>query len=63
MASASGRTQYPITRAGSFTDYRVQGRTIPHVIDDIALSLTPELSLFDLLYLFLVAAMGMRELG
>lgn len=35
----------------------------PHVIDDIALSLTPELSLFDLLYLFLVAAMGMRELG
>ena len=42
------RTQYPITGAYSFTDYRSQGQTIPHAIIDIASPPTGKLSLFNL---------------
>jgi len=42
------RTQFPITGADSFTDYRAQGQTIPHVIIDIAPPPTSGLSLFNL---------------
>ena len=41
-------TQYPITTAYSFTDYRAQGQTIPHVVVDIASPPTSGLSLFNL---------------
>ncbi|KAF9778435.1 hypothetical protein BJ322DRAFT_1014701 [Thelephora terrestris] len=42
------RTQFPITGADSFTDYRAQGQTIPYVIIDIAPPPTSGLSLFNL---------------
>lgn len=42
------RTQFPITAAYSFTDYRAQGQTIPHVVIDIASPPTSGLSLFNL---------------
>ena len=42
------RTQFPITRADSFTDYRTQGQTIPYVVIDIAPPPTSGLSLFNL---------------
>ena len=42
------RTQYPITGAYSFMDYRSQGQTIPHAIVDIASPPTGKLSLFNL---------------
>ena len=42
------RTQFPITGADSFTDYRAQGQTIPYVIIDIAPPPTSRLSLFNL---------------
>ena len=42
------RTQYPITGAYSFTDYRSQGQTIAHAIIDIAPPPTGKLSLFNL---------------
>jgi ATP-dependent exoDNAse (exonuclease V) alpha subunit len=42
------RTQFPITGAYSFTDYRAQGQTIPYVVVDIASPPTSGLSLFNL---------------
>ena len=42
------RTQYPITGAYSFTDYRSQGQTIAQAIIDIASPPTGKLSLFNL---------------
>ena len=42
------RSQYPITAAYCFTDYRSQGQTIPHVIVDIASPPSGKLSLFNL---------------
>ena len=42
------RTQFPITGAYSFTDYRAQGQTIPYVLIDIASPPTSGLSLFNL---------------
>lgn len=42
------RTQFPITGAYSFTDYRAQGQTIPYVVVDIAPPPTSGLSLFNL---------------
>lgn len=42
------RTQFPITGAYSFTDYRSQGQTIPFVVIDIATPPTSGLSLFNL---------------
>ena len=42
------RTQFPITGADSFTDYRAQGQTIPYVVIDIAPPPTSGLSLFNL---------------
>lgn len=42
------RTQFPITRAYSFTDYCAQGQTIPYVVVDIASPPTSGLSLFNL---------------
>ena len=42
------RTQFPITAAYSFTDYRAQGQTIPYVVVDIASPPTSGLSLFNL---------------
>ena len=42
------RSQYPITGAYSFTDYRSQGQTITHVIIDITSPPTGKLSLFNL---------------
>ena len=42
------RTQFPITGAYSFTDYRSQGQTIAHAIIDIASPPTGKLSLFNL---------------
>ena len=42
------RTQFPITEAYSFTDYRAQGQTIPYVVVDIAAPPTSGLSLFNL---------------
>ena len=42
------RRQFPVTPAYAFTDYRSQGQTIPHVIDDIASPPTGGLSLFNL---------------
>ncbi|KAI6045270.1 hypothetical protein EDC04DRAFT_2559784 [Pisolithus marmoratus] len=42
------RTQYPITAAYAFTDYRSQGQTISHVIMDIAKPPTGGLNLFNL---------------
>ena len=42
------RTQFPITGADSFTDYRAQGQMIPYVIIDIAPPPTSGLSLFNL---------------
>ena len=42
------RTQFPITGAHSFTDYRAQGQTIPYVVVDIASPPTSGLSLFNL---------------
>ena len=42
------RTQFPITPAYSFTDYRAQGQTIPYVVVDIASPPTSGLSLFNL---------------
>lgn len=42
------RTQFPITGAYSFTDYRAQGQTIPYVVVDIATPPTSGLSLFNL---------------
>jgi hypothetical protein len=43
------RTQFPLTAAYAFTDYRSQGQTIPHVIVDIKTPPRPgTLSLFNL---------------
>ena len=42
------RTQFPITGAYAFTDYRAQGQTIPYVVVDIASPPTSGLSLFNL---------------
>ena len=42
------RTQFPITAAYAFTDYRAQGQTIPYVVVDIATPPTSGLSLFNL---------------
>ena len=42
------RTQFPITGAYAFTDYRAQGQTIPYVVIDIASPPTSGLSLFNL---------------
>ena len=42
------RTQFPITGAYAFTDYRAQGQTIPYVVVDIATPPTSGLSLFNL---------------
>ena len=42
------RTQFPITGAYSFTDYRAQGQTIPYVVTDIASPPTSRLLLFNL---------------
>ena len=42
------RTQFPITGADSFTDYRAQGQTIPYVVIDIAPPPSSGLSLFNL---------------
>ena len=42
------RTQFPITGAYSFTDYRAQGQTIPYVVIDIVSPPTSGLSLFNL---------------
>ncbi|THH14508.1 hypothetical protein EW146_g5828 [Bondarzewia mesenterica] len=42
------RTQFPMTAAYAFTDYRAQGQTIPHVIVDIAPPPSGKLSLFNL---------------
>ena len=42
------RTQFPITGAYAFTDYRAQGQTIPYVVVDIAAPPTSGLSLFNL---------------
>lgn len=42
------RTQFPITGAYAFTDYRAQGQTIPCVVVDIASPPTSGLSLFNL---------------
>jgi len=41
-------TQFPITGAYAFTDYRAQGQTIPYVVVDIASPPTSGLSLFNL---------------
>ena len=51
------RTQFPITGADSFTDYRVQGQTILYVIIDIVPPPTSGLSLFNL-YIFLSRGSG-----
>ena len=42
------RSQFPITLAYAFTDYRSQGQTLPYVIIDIASPPTGTLSLFNL---------------
>ena len=42
------RTQFPMTGAYSFTDYRAQGQTIPYVVVDIASPPSSRLSLFNL---------------
>jgi len=42
------RRQLPVTAAYTFTDYRSQGQTIPHVIVDIATPPTGGLNLFNL---------------
>lgn len=42
------RRKYPITAAYTFTDYRSQGQTLPHVIIDIASPPTGTLTLFNL---------------
>ena len=42
------RTQFPITGAYAFTDYRAQGQTIPCVVVDIVTPPTSGLSLFNL---------------
>ena len=42
------RTQFPMTPAYSFTDYRAQGQTIPYVVVDIASPPSSRLSLFNL---------------
>lgn len=42
------RTQFPITGAYSFTDYRAQGQTIPYVVVDITSPPISGLSLFNL---------------
>jgi hypothetical protein len=42
------RTQFPMTAAYAFTDYRAQGQTLPYVIIDIASPPTGKLTLFNL---------------
>ena len=42
------RCQFPVTAAYAFTDYRLQGQTIPYVVVDIATPPTGGLSLFNL---------------
>ena len=42
------RTQFPITRAYSFTNYHAQGQTIPYIVVNIASPPTSGLSLFNL---------------
>lgn len=51
------RSQYPITAAYTFTDYRSQGQTLPYVIVNIARPPTGGLTLFNL-YVALSRSLG-----